>query len=111
MKNWYEPLKQRYSSFPGHVQVLNMVSDLEKAASARGKGIQAWQNNLLRAIILLDYIINDPKWDHALHELLRLRDAICSIIAGIDYGTIEQVIQAALLLDPAAYNAVKRKHA
>jgi len=109
MKNWYKSLESRYSTFPKDVQVLNMVSDLQKAANLRSVNKQASQNHLYRAVILLDYIINDPQWAYALGELLRLREVVCSVIQGIDYASLEQVIGAAVLLEPSAYRKMKGK--
>jgi len=84
-----------------------MVSDLQKAANLRSVNRQASQNHLYRAVILLDYIINDPKWGYALRELLRLREVVCSVIEGIDYGSMEQIINTAVLLDSSAYRRMK----
>jgi len=107
MKNWYKSLENRYSTFPKDTQVLNMVSDLQKAANLRSVNKQASQNHLYRAVILLDYIINDPKWGHALGELLRLREVVCSVIEGVDYASLKQVMSAAVLLSPSAYRRMK----
>ena len=67
------------------------------------------KDNLYRAIILLDYIIADPKWLPKLRELLRLREAIGSLIVDQQpFGNIDQVITAALLMEPKAYKALKK---
>lgn len=107
MKDWYKSLEKRYTTFPKDIQVLNMVSDLQKAANLKSVNSELMRNHLYRATILLDYIINDPKWRNALGELLRLREVICSVIEGIDYAPLEQVIRAALLLDSSAYKRIK----
>ena len=110
MKNWYKNLKTRFSDFDSHVQILHVVSDLKKADNMIELNKKTAINHLYRAIILLDYIIDDPKWQRKLKECLRLREAIGSIINGaFFYATINQVIQAALLLDVNAYKTLNGK--
>ena len=104
MKNWYEDLEKRYGDFPADVQILNMVSDLQKAKKLFHKNRSSAINHLFRAIILLDYIIEDKKWRHKLAELLRLREVIGSVIYyDRPYANLAQLIQAALFLEPEAY--------
>ena len=65
-------------------------------------------NHLYRALILLDYISDDPKWKMRLRELLRLRETVASLIAiEIPYGSIEQIIRAALQMVPKAYRLIR----
>ena len=109
MKNWYRELKDRYAAFPTHVQILNMVSDLQKAKNLFGVNKDSAVNHLYRAMILLDYIIKDPKWKKKLRELLRLREVIGSLIfSDKPYANIDQTIEAALQLDVVAYKAVQQ---
>ncbi len=104
MKNWYRNLATRYASFAEDVQVLNVLSDLEKAKHLFAVDSQTAVNHLYRALILLDYMSDDPKWKMKLRELLRLREAVASLIApGIPYGSIKQIIRAALQMVPKAY--------
>jgi len=108
IKNWYKEIESRFATFPAHIQILNMMSDLKKAAQLNQTSQTSSTNHLYRAIILLDYMVDDPKWKPKLRELLRLREVIGSLIFEKQpYATIEQTIQAALLLEPAAYKAVK----
>jgi hypothetical protein len=104
MKNWYNHLSTRYASFSEDVQILNMVSDLEKAKNLSFVDSKTAVNHLYRALILLDYMADDPKWKMKLRELLRLREAVASLIAPeTSYGNIEQIIEAALQMVPKAY--------
>ncbi len=108
MKNWYKNLKFRFSSFPAATQVLHLVSDLNKAKNFSKSTPQTAKNHLYRAVILLDYIIADPKWNRKLSECLRLREVIASLIDGRQaYASYQQTINAALLLDPVAYKTIK----
>lgn len=110
MKNWYKDLKSRFATFPAPVQILNMVSDLKKAESLFETNRSTAINHLYRAIILLDYIIADQKWQNKLKELLRLREVIASlIVAKQPYGSLKQTIAIALQLDPMAYQMAKMK--
>ncbi len=107
MKNWYKDLEKRYADFPAEIQILNMVSDLQKATNLAYLYKDSVNNHLYRALILLDYIIRDKKWRHKLSELLRLREAIASLIFfEKPFGSISQIIKAALLLEPAAYKKI-----
>ena len=106
MKKWYKGLKNRYHTYPSEFQILNMVSDLNKAKNLFPDHPDSAKNHILRAIILLDYIINDPKWKGKYKELLRLREVLGSILYAPHYATIDQVIKATLLLDCKAYKAV-----
>ena len=110
MKNWYKDLKTRFVDFDSHIQILHVVSDLKKANNLIELNRDSAVNHLYRAIILLDYIIYDPKWQGKLKECLRLRETIASIINGtILYATINQAINAALLLDVNAYKTLNVK--
>ena len=106
MKNWYKELEGRFASFPAHIQLLNMVSDLKKADNLWQTNRPNAINHLYRAIILLDYIVADPKWKRKLKELLRLREVIGSIIIGDKpIATLSQAITTALFLEPTAYHS------
>jgi len=105
MKNWYNDLEARFSTFTGDVQILHMVSDLTKADNLKSVNINSSKNHLLRALILLNYIINNPKWQPKLRELLRLREAIGPLIVDNPLGSTSQIISAALQIDFKAYRA------
>ena len=107
MNNWYNELENRFVSFPAHIQILNMVSDLKKAENLWSVNKRNAINHLKRAIILLDYLVADPKWKKKLKELLRLREVIGSIIVGDEpFATLSQAITTTLLLEPTAYKSI-----
>ena len=107
MKNWYKDLEKRYNTFPEHVQVLNMVSDLAKAKNLWSKNRESARNHLYRAIILLDYMTDDPKWRNKLRELLRIREVIGSLLVlPKPYGSLQHVHDAALQLNVKAYRMI-----
>ena len=102
MRDWYKNLEDRFSSFPSDVQIMNIMSDLNKAKNL--KVTSSSTNHLYRALILIDYLKKDLKWSPKLKELLRLREAICSLIAPVEpYATIEQIIKTCMLLDKNVY--------
>ena len=103
MKNWYKPLEKRYKDFPKDIQILNMVSDLTKAKNLASTAPDLSRKHLYMALILLDYIIDDPKWKNELGELRRLREAVASLLEGPAYGTFENIINASLAMDIYAY--------
>ena len=108
MKHWYKELEIRFASFPCHIQILNMVSDLKKAEQLWTANKASAINHLYRAIILLDYLVDDLKWKHKLKELLRLREVIGShIFHEKPYATLSQTINAALLLNSVAYKTLR----
>ncbi len=108
MKNWYKNLEGRYSNFPVDIQILNLVSDLKKANNLLTTQRQSAINHLYRAIILLNYMVEDKKWRTKLRELLRLKEAIGSFIYYEQpLASIDQVVKAALLLDKGAYKKLK----
>jgi len=110
MKKGYENLKSRFSTFPPDVQILHTVSDLTKAEHLAAVDRVSATNHVYRAMILLDYIIQDPKWESKLGELLRLREAIgSSLFHSKPFVSIEQAISAALLMEPKAYRALRGK--
>ena len=89
------------------VQVLHMVSDLLKAEQLMPKHRPSAHNHLFRAMILLDYMVGDPKWLYGLRELLRLREAMGSLIfCERPYADSDQLIAAALQLKSKAYRAL-----
>lgn len=104
MRNWYRDLEDRYADFPEHIQILNIVSDLEKAKNLWETERSSAVNHLYRAIILIDFIVNDPRWKEKLKEVLRLREVIGSLIVNSQpMATLEDTITATLLLDVQAY--------
>lgn len=108
MKNWYKNLETRFPTFPSEVQVLHVVTELNRARNMLKDNAHSAKNNLFRSIILLDFMINDPKWRVKLGELLQLREVIGSLIFyQKPYGTIEQIIQTTLLIEPKAYKMLK----
>lgn len=107
MKHWYESLKTRYPSFPKQIQVLNMASDLQKAMNLEHVNAESSRNHLYRAVILLDYMIADPKWRTGLRELLRFREAVCASIAGCPYADLATLNKVAIMLNSGAWKKVR----
>ncbi|MBC8186509.1 hypothetical protein H8E88_35965 [candidate division KSB1 bacterium] len=108
MKNWYKNLEGRYFNFPADIQILNLVSDLKKADNLLTTQRTSAINHLYRAIILVDYIVEDKKWRTKLKELLRLKEAIGSFIYyEQSLASLDQVVKAALLLEKSAYKKLK----
>ena len=103
MKNWYKDLEPRFRTFNTSVQMLNLVSDLIKAKNISLTNEQDARDNCLRAIILLDYILSDPKWRIKSRELFRLREVLGSLTTLQPLATWDQAINAALLLEFNAY--------
>jgi hypothetical protein len=111
MKHWYNHIENTFSTFAADVQVLHLVSDLKKAENLSASAPESAENHLFRALILLDYIISDPKWNRKLRELLRLREVIGSLIVLSEpYGSYRSTIRAALFLEPGAYRTLKEYH-
>lgn len=107
MKNWYKNIEAGFLKLDPAKQILHMVSDIQKAENLSLTSPESANNHLYRAIILLDYIVSDPKWQHRLHELLRLREVIASLIIGTSpYGSYADTVKAALLLERAAYRTL-----
>ena len=103
----YQDLKERYISFESHIQVLHMVSDLHKAKHWQNVQKKTMENHLYGAMALLDFMINDTKWLSKCRELLRLREVIGSLLFLPEpYATLEQTIEAALQLEPKAYQMI-----
>lgn len=108
MKNWYKGLKNRYSEFDEEFQVLNIVSDLKKAKHFQKLNKKNATNHLYRAIILIDYLIADPKWRNKLKEILRIREVIGGLICKTEsYGTIGMIIDAVTQLNCETYKKLK----
>jgi len=111
MKNWYKSLEGRYSDFPANIQILNLVSDLKKADNLLTNQKTSAINHLYRAIILVDYIVEDKKWRARLKELLRLKEAIGSFIYYKQpLANLDQITKAALLLEATAYKQLLKKN-
>ena len=111
MKNWYKDLESSYLSFPKDVQILNMVSDLEKARKWASSYPDTSRNHIFRAMILLDFVIADPKWRPALGELLRFREVVGSVIEGKHpMARLDQLVQTAKLFDIKVYQTLLGKN-
>lgn len=107
MKHWYKNLEHRYQNFDKPIQLINLISDLKKALNLVCADAIVSKNHLYRAIILVDYMIDDPKWRSGLKELLRLREVIGSHIAGCPIGTLEQLVDVVLSLNADVYKKLK----
>lgn len=108
MKNWYKELEFRFAEFPAHVQVMHFTSDLQKAKNLQEKNPETSRNHILRAIILLDYIINDPKWHSKRRECLRLREVVGSLTTNKNHlASLEQAFHTACTMDKTAYRILK----
>ncbi len=103
MKNWYKNLENRYKTFPKSAQVLNMISDLKKAQHFEKTDPDISKNHILRALILIDYMSDDPKWKNGLRELRIFREAAASVIAGKPYAPLSLLVKTGLALCPEAY--------
>ena len=109
MKKWYKDLENRYTDFPESVQILNLVSDLEKVRHFWNTDITSARNHLFRAIILIDYITEDPKWSGKLKEVRRLREVVGSLIENNrPLATPQETIKAALFLNSQAYSRLNQ---
>jgi hypothetical protein len=108
MKKWYKNLEGRYADLPADIQILNLVSDIKKADNLLLTQKKSAINHLYRAIILIDYIVEDKKWKTKLKELLRLKEAINSVIYYKQpLASLTQIGKAALLLEANAYKKIK----
>ena len=104
MKVWYEDIRERFLTFPIETQVLHLAGELNKAKNRGPISKKEAEAHLYGALVLIDHMVADTKWVPRRKELLRLREAVASLLApGIPYGTIAQLLEVALLLDPGAY--------
>jgi hypothetical protein len=108
MTEWYKNLQERFTAFACHTQILNMVSDLHKAKNLVLINREDARQHCYGAVILLDYMIADPKWFLKIKELLRLREVIASfVVDDKPMADINLIIQTALTLDADAYKMLR----
>ena len=108
MKDGYKDLKDRFLAFPPEVQILHAVSDLTKAKHLAGVDRTKAVNHVYRAMILLDYIVEDLRWASKVGELLRLREAMGSWIFHAEpFAGLGELMAAAVLMEPAAYRVTR----
>ncbi|MBO8131549.1 MAG: hypothetical protein H0Z29_08565 [Candidatus Marinimicrobia bacterium] len=107
MKYWYEGIGDRYKQLDSASQILNVISDLIKASRFVEKDLNLVKRHIYGALVLLDYMIEDVKWRDRLKELLRFREAVCSLLTDRPYGTFDNIIRAGIMLDAEAYKILK----
>ncbi|MCH7613390.1 MAG: hypothetical protein IIB45_08545 [Candidatus Marinimicrobia bacterium] len=100
MTIWHKSLKQRFSSFPVHQQILMVCNELNRASNLKND-VEEYNRCLERSLELLDYFMSDKK-GHLLRESLRIRDIIAE--AYISFSTDTKRIQSTLLqMNPTAW--------
>ena len=104
MTKGYETIKERFLTFPAETQVLHLVAELARAKDRLPVSKKEAESRLDDSIVLINDILEDPKWVSGRKEVLLLREAVSSH-SGFrkPCGTISQIIEATLLLNPGAY--------
>lgn len=81
----------RWHTFSLMEQMGNIGSEIHRALVWKGKDINAYQNAVYRALELMDFTLQDPRWREVpgrLKELARAREAICDAWGeGKEYGS------------------------
>ena len=69
-------------------QLGNVGSEVSRAMHWRSRNEQAFEGAIARALELLDFTIQDPRWKNRLKELVRARELIAdALYGGTEYGT------------------------
>ena len=76
-------------------QMGNIGSEINRAALWRGKNEESSRGAIVRALELMDFTIQDPRWRIRLKELTRVREMICDAYAGgCGYGATVQELDS-----------------
>ncbi len=70
----------RWSQFSLATQLGHIGSELGRAKTWQNKDHTLYEQALNRALILLNFTLNDPRWTVKMHELTNLHDLIDDII-------------------------------
>ena len=70
-------------------QLGNVGGEIHRAIMWKGKDEKKYQDSLDRALELMDFTLQDPRWrDEKLRELDRAREMICdAMFGGREYGS------------------------
>ena len=80
-------VQERWRQFNLFEQLGNVGSEVHRAAQWKNKDEELSRNSLYRALELLDFTIQDPRWKKGLKELARVREfLIDAFYGGKEYG-------------------------
>ena len=72
----------RWQSMTFAEQMGNIGSEINRAAAWQGKDEELFTGAIVRALELMDFTIQDPRWRMRLKELARAREMICDAYTG-----------------------------
>lgn len=86
-------IRQRWGTFGLFEQLGNVGSEVHRAAQWKDEDREIARNSLYRALELLDFSIQDPRWKNGLKELVRVREFLVDAFdGGKEYGnTLEDL--------------------
>ncbi len=85
---------ERWKTFSRREQLLHVGSEIVRAEGWQGKNEENFHAMLRRATTLVDYCLQDAKWDTRRDMLLGLRDELTQYNSGMKKESIEQLYNA-----------------
>ncbi|MBI2889092.1 MAG: hypothetical protein HYY10_04175 [Candidatus Liptonbacteria bacterium] len=75
--------RERWARFDKHMQLLNIIAELERARVWQEQGNAALYSSALeRALELVDFSLDEPKWGRNKLQLLILREEVAKFYCG-----------------------------
>ncbi|MDE1977031.1 MAG: hypothetical protein KGI84_07225 [Elusimicrobia bacterium] len=76
----------RWGTMSLAAQLGNVGSEVSRALKWRGKDPRLFDGAVIRALELMDFTIQDPRWRRRLKELTRAREMLCDAwLGGSEY--------------------------
>ena len=72
----------KWFTLPLMEQLGNIGSEVSRAAMAKGKDEQRFENAFLRALELFDLTLEDTRWNGRQREIARARELFCAAAVG-----------------------------
>jgi len=78
----------RWSQLSLAQQLGNVGSEVSRALRWKGRDQKLFDGAMIRALELLDFTLQDPRWRRRLKELARARELLCDAwLGGAQYGS------------------------
>ncbi|MBI2623344.1 MAG: hypothetical protein HYW65_02100 [Candidatus Liptonbacteria bacterium] len=75
--------RERWAKFDKHMQLLNIIAELERARVWQEQGnAPAYLSALERALELIDFSLGEEKWNKSKLQLIILREEIAKLYCG-----------------------------
>jgi hypothetical protein len=109
MPIWHKTLRQRFVTFSKYQQILMAANELNRAQNLLDDPTE-YRNALERALELIDFLSDDPRWRHNLREVRRAREVTAMLYAAVRPQPTQMLMNCFIQLDSSAWKHLQGLH-